>query len=671
MKSTSSLPLASLGALFVISCTSATVTSKAKTKTAIPNANLPPIEERELSGGQRHSHEIDVPAEHFVLVAVDQRGIDLIVRLYDPEGKMLQQVDSPSGDVGIESIAFTSKRPGTYRVEVAAFSKDAKPGRYAFKVERLEPAAKDRGGRVEQLMSRWRRDDAPGATLAIVQNGAIVHSRAYGMANLEHGVPNQPGTAFHVASVSKQVTAFAVTMLAEQGKLSLSDDVRKHLPEVPDFGKTITLEHLIHHMSGLRDQWVLSALSGTRLDDVISRDHILSLVRRQTELNFEPGAEFVYCNTGFTLLAEVVARVSGMSFSEWTRRNLFEPLGMKNSHFHDDHEKLIPGRADSYSADGAGYRKNVLSFANVGATSLHTTAEDMAKWLINLDDGRVGGPRVVNSVHERGVLTTGERIVFAAGLVHGEHRGLKNVGHGGADAGFRATTARYPDQGFGVVVMSNLASFPAGSIAQQIAEIYLEEHMTTPATNSKDATSGPPAASERLDDFVGQYRLQIGLVVTITRDGDKLVAQAPGQPPFVLEGTSDTEFTVRGLPVSVTFMRNQQGAVDKFMFNQGGQKMLGERVTLEKPVATRLEDYVGDYVSPELDTTYKLSVREGKLVAEHIRNGTISLTEDIKDEFSGSQWYFDKVRFHRDESGVVKQMLVSQGRMRNVRFIKQ
>ncbi|HZM99550.1 MAG TPA: serine hydrolase, partial [Pyrinomonadaceae bacterium] len=195
--------------------------------------------------------------------------------------------------------------------------------------------------KVDQLFATWDKPESPGAAIAVIKDGIVVYKRGYGSANLEYNVPITPQTVFHVASVSKQFTAFAIALLASQGKLSLDDDIRKHLPEVPDFGKKITVRHLIHHTSGLRDQWTLLGMAGWRLDDVITKEHIMKMVRYQRELNFDPGAENLYSNTGYTLLAVIVERVSGQSFREYTEANIFKPLGMTNTHFHDDHEEIV------------------------------------------------------------------------------------------------------------------------------------------------------------------------------------------------------------------------------------------------------------------------------------------------------------------------------------------
>src|SRR6185436_1924774 len=234
--------------------------------------------------------------------------------------------------------------------------------------------------KVDKLFANWDKPDSPGAALIVVKDGAVVYKRGYGSANLEYNIPITPATVFHVASVSKQFTAFAITMLAKAGKLSLDDDIHKYLTELPDFGQKITIRHLLHHTSGLRDQWELLAMAGWRLDDVITKEHILKMVRHQKELNFSPGQEYLYCNTGYTLLAVIVERITGQSFREYMQETIFKPLNMTGTHFHDDHEMIVKNRAYSYRPYGPqDFKLSALNYANVGATSLFTTVEDMAR----------------------------------------------------------------------------------------------------------------------------------------------------------------------------------------------------------------------------------------------------------------------------------------------------
>ena len=466
---------------------------------------------------------------------------------------------------------------------------------------------------IDAVFADMRRAGSPGAQLAVIQDGEITFSRGYGEAQIEHGVRITPRTVFHVASVSKQFTAMAVTMLAARGALSLDDPVRKHLSYVPLFPHRVTVRQMIHHTSGIRDQWQLLALSGWRLDDVITTDQILGLMERQRELNFEPGAEYLYSNRGYTLLGEVAAAVSGMSFVEFTESEIFAPLGMTRTHFHDDHRHVVADRAYSYAplpaggdddgaeadddarlgaaAHHAGFTKSVLSYANAGATSLFTTAEDLARWLDNFRHHAVGGAAVMAAMQTRGVLADGDTIPYAHGLIIGEHRGLRTVGHSGGDAGFRTQATWYPDANTGVVVLANVANGNPGGRARQVAEIVLADLFAEQEEEGEEG-GAPPAAAD-------------------------------SEPP-------------------------------------------------ESPGPVEPAGYEGTYYSPELDAIYHLRASgDGGLVLHHVRHGGIALRpRPAPDEFLADAWFMRNVRFERGAGGAVTSMRVGGGRVRNLLFVR-
>jgi CubicO group peptidase (beta-lactamase class C family) len=266
--------------------------------------------------------------------------------------------------------------------------------------------------------------DSPGLAVVVVQNGEVLLRRGYGLANLEHRVAITPSTVFDIASVSKQFTGLAISILVEEGKISLEDDVRDHIPEMADFGHPVTVDHLVHHTSGIRDWPGTLGVAGWRMDDVISFDQILTFAFNQEDLNFVPGAEYTYSNTGFNLLAEVVARATGQSFREWTWENLFEPLGMTATHFHDDHTEVVPNRAYGYSRGPGGTWHAVPNgLTALGSSSLYTSVDDLAKWVMNFDDPKAGSPSALDRMKTRGVLNDGSRIGYAFGVNIGEYRG--------------------------------------------------------------------------------------------------------------------------------------------------------------------------------------------------------------------------------------------------------
>ncbi len=526
---------------------------------------------------------------------------------------------------------------------------------------------------VDKLFSQWDKPDSPGASLAVIKKGEVIYKKGYGSANLEYDVPITPSTVFHVASVSKQFTAFSVAMLASQGKLRLNDDIHKYLPEVPDFGRSITIWHLIHHISGMRDQWELLAVAGWRLDDVITKEHILKMVKNQKELNFEPGEQYLYCNTGFTLLAEIVARVTGKSFREWTEKNIFEPLNMPDTQFYDDHERIVKNRAYSYvPVRDDGFKKRRLNYANVGATSLFTTAEDMAKWVKNFDDGHVGGTDVIDQMHEQGILNDGKKISYAFGLVIGEHKGLKTVSHSGGDAGYRSHVVRFPEQEFAVVVLSNLGSFNTSRIAGDVADIYLAN-----VIKKKEKKTKPVEKKEIepdiswYEEFADKYYFEPGLIMTITKEKNQLMLQRDGGPKVRLIPESYTEYSIPNRDGKLTFQMNNVGDVTKLVFTLGDNVMTGVKFEPANLSAYQLEEFVGDYHSDELGTNYTLVILDGKLVAQHQRHSDIQLNPTKKDMFLGGQWFFRQVRFTRDSGNQITGFRLSGGRVRNLRFDKK
>lgn len=527
--------------------------------------------------------------------------------------------------------------------------------------------------KVDQLFATWDKPESPGAAIAVIKDGAVVYKRGYGSANLEYNVPITPHTVFHVASVSKQFTAFAIALLASQGKLSLDDDIRKHLPEVPDFGKKITIRHLIHHTSGLRDQWTLLGMAGWRLDDVITKEHIMKMVRHQKELNFDPGAENLYSNTGYTLLAVIVERVSGQSFRDYTEANIFKPLAMTNTHFHDDHERIVKNRAYSYSSIGAGggFKAAPLNYANVGATSLFTTAEDLARWVINFEDKKIGGADVIKQMQHQGVLNNGKQLGYAFGLGIGPYRGLNTVGHAGGDAAYRSFAFWFPDQRFGVVVLSNFGSLNPQQMAMKIADLYLADKLAAeppkPAPIERTAVKVDPAI---FDVYAGRYLLDGRTLVTITKEDNKLMGQAAGQSKSELIPQSETTFFVKEANSELTFERDEKGNVVRFAMKSGSQNQSARRLN-SPATATQLTEFAGDYYSPELGTSYTLILKDGKLVAQHRRHDDIPLTELEGDLFSTNRWFFQTVQFTRDSEKRITGFRLSSGRVRNVRFDRQ
>lgn len=524
---------------------------------------------------------------------------------------------------------------------------------------------------IDSLFADYDDINKPGATVAVVKDGEIVFKKGYGSANLEYNIPNSAATIFQIGSVSKQFTVFAILLLEKQGKLSLDDDIRKYMPEVPDFGKIITLRHLATHTSGLRDKSYLLSIAGWRMDDVITKEHVLKLVSKQKELNFNPGDEFSYSNTGFTLLAEVVSRVSDSSFAEFTKANIFEPLKMSNSFFYDDHEKIVKNRAYSYYTDSIGIKKSVMNYSSVGATGLFTTVEDLSRWSINFSNIKVGDATIINKMNTPAVLNNGETFGGALGQFVGEYKGLKEIQHGGLHAGYRSYLTRFPDEGLALVVLSNSAEFNPVDMAHKVLGIYLKDKIRVePKMKEENPFEKITINQKILNTYVGDFELQKEYILTITEENSRLSFKSTGQPISTLIALSNTEFKLKDIEAKIEFVTNEENNVESIKIHQGGQIMNAPRIKKLDKTSVNLSEFSGEFYSEELSTTYNFNVVNGNLVAKHKRLSDFNLNLIKKDVFIGDTQFFGQIEFIRNNDAAVTGCKVSNSRVRNLFFEK-
>lgn len=631
-----------------------------------------------LIAGDTHRYTVKMCADMFAYFVLLQDGIDAMITTYAPDGKKIRSFDSPNRRKGPEPVILFSDIKGNYVLEVTALEEKGYQGKYNLTWEKLEHKGSTPEKQIDQYFTAWNNKDVPGAAIAVEKDGKLIFAKGYGSAEPEYNIPITPKTIFHIASLSKQFTCFSILLLEKEGKLSINDDIRKYIPEVPDFGKVITLNNLMHHTSGLRDQWELLAMAGWRLDDIITKDQILRLVTRQKELNFNPGEAFLYCNTGFTLLAEVVARVSGQSFPEFTRTHIFEPLKMTNTLFYDNCENLVKNRAYSFYADSTGIKKSILSYSTIGATSLFTTVEDLCLWAENFENPIVGGKDITDRMNLRGILNNGDTISYAMGQDLSRYKGLRMAAHSGADAGYRSFLVRFPDQRFSVNVLSNMASFDAPGTGLAVADIYLKDKEVAPAPESAvdESKETADAGEIKVDhnllvSYCGQYELQPGNIASISLENETLYASAPGLAKTTMNALSYNEFTVKVVSAKVAFLKNDSGKISKMKVNMNGQEIYANRLPDFDPGKINLSEYTGDFHSDELSTTYSFIVESGKLIARHFRTGDVILSAVKPDQFTGSQWYFSSVEFVRNSSGIITGIKVTGGRTRNMKFAKQ
>jgi CubicO group peptidase (beta-lactamase class C family) len=542
--------------------------------------------------------------------------------------------------------------------------------------EKNTPVAKLDGNRpIDELFRAWDRPDSPGAAVAVVDHGKIVYEKGFGCANLEYGIPIKPDTIFHVASVSKQFTAMAVVLLEQDGKLSIEDDVHKYLPELPDYGHPITLRNLLQHTSGIRDQWATLGLAGWDLKDVITQNQILRLLFRQKELNFPPGTKWLYSNGGFTLLAEVVKRVSGQPLPQFCAERIFGPIGMSHTHFHLKLEEIVPNRAYSYASSDHGFVFAPLNYANVGATSLFTTAGDLARWLDNFREPKVGNKAAIARLEEEGVLSSGKKTGYALGLFVGTYRGLRTISHDGGDAGYRATVLWFPDQQLGITIVSNLGNFNPGALARKVSDILLARAFTKPKVPEPVAPHHEAIKIDPVlfDKFVGRYESDEspGFILTYTREGDRFYTQAVGQPRFEMLPESETKFFLKDLDAQVTFLIDPDGKVTRLIHHQGGRDHPAHRLASLPEGGQELAEFVGVYWSEELETQYTFFLKDGRLLGIHAHHGEFPLTHNTSDKFGTPLWFMHDVGFLRDEAGKITGATLGGGRVAGVHFVRK
>lgn len=527
---------------------------------------------------------------------------------------------------------------------------------------------------IKKIDSVFRAFDStsPGYAVAIMQKGEVIFQKGYGMANLEYAAPITPNTIFHIASESKQYVAFCMLLLEKEGKLSIDDDIRKYLDYVPDFGYKITIRHLIHHTSGLRDQWQLLANAGWQLDDVITQEHVIKLVSKQKALNAIPGEEFNYCNTGYTLMAEIVKKVSGLTLRQYCDKNIFQPLGMKDTHFHDNYQELVPGRAYSYIQTGAKkYVHAVLSYSIVGATSLFTTVSDELKWVHNYETGQVGGKELIEKMYQTGVLNDGRKLDYAFAVAVDKYKGWKRIGHGGADAGYRTYVCRFPEKEIAIAVFSNLGSTNPNDMSGKVASILFPEKPAEPASPS--SANIAYADSNLLKKLPGNYISTKGQTLKLTWREGKLMASIPATAParewkLIVKGNNRLEAENQNQTFVLNAPADRMDSIRSFGLASLNDAHQFKRLPSD-PQKIGAE-FNGKYFSDEVEAFYTITETNGQLKMEHRKFNTVPLKYIGPDQFTLPYWWMSHIRFLRDTKGKIVAFEVNAGRIQKLRYDK-
>ncbi|QNK64355.1 serine hydrolase [Pedobacter sp. PAMC26386] len=525
---------------------------------------------------------------------------------------------------------------------------------------------------MDTVFKKYNHLKGPGAAVAIIQDGKIIFKKSYGLASLENNQLITSASVFDIASLSKQFTGFAISTLIQEGKISITDNIRKYLPWVPNFGKVITIDELLYHSSGLRDYPDALMAAGWRYSELATLDDVTQLVKHQKELDFVPGTEQSYSNTGYVLLAAIVEKVSGEPFPKWMDERMFKPLKMTSSFVIDDSGRIIPGLATSYYTTDQGYAKYTDRLTAYGSGSIYSSLDDLIKWVIHFQEMlRQKNPVYLRMIN-KGTLANGEKLPYGFGLDIGEDHGLPTISHTGAWVGYRTNIRNYPEQHFALITLSNADDNElTGTYAGQIVPLFLKDHFKTNEIAILKAKPTLELPANILKKYTGDWQLSppANKVFTFVIDSGHLVCRV-GTFSSKLEAKSTNTFLIPTDNSAITFTTASLLNYHSATFSIAGKKTEKQQKSLNfSPDKEQLKKYTGTYYSSELQTFYKIRVENGKLFVYHFRRGDFEITPVSKqpNEFMGS---IGKINFYFNPHQKVTGFKLSGDRMRNVRFEK-
>jgi CubicO group peptidase (beta-lactamase class C family) len=619
---------------------------------------------------------VDFGANTYLYGVCMQLTVDVQVSLYDSAGSSLGLFDGPG--TGPETFSFEISEAGRYMLEVAPFEEET--GDYTLELKVVEPLATDPEKRADQLFYPYMEEGVPGGVVGVIKDGQLVFSKAYGLADLTFGIPFDVSTPTNIGSVSKQFTAMAILLLEQEGKLSLEDDVRKYIPELPDLGEVVRIKNMLNHTNGFREVYNLMPMTGWKGEDVLRRQEVIEMLKRQEKLQNAPGEEYNYNNSAFILLAEIVERISGEKFPVWMEENVFAPLEMTSTLVRTNPVTLIPGASQGYTLDSLAYKETGDLYAAYGAGGIYTTPADFARWMSNFNDPVLGGKEVIALLVRVDTLNNGDTMTYARGIGVEKIRGLSVYSHGGADLAHRAFATYFPEINSGVVAFSNNANFNARKIAIEMAEVYFGEMMEPKEKEAVDKEGedieGEEASmaeivvpEDLLQSYAGRYIIAgMGMVLEYSVKDGVLKMNMEGQPEASLTPLSLSEFKYEAQQASILFKTNDQGKVSGAVHSQGGQKYNLEAIPPYEPTMEEIRAFTGSYFSKELDVFYNLEIRDSTLVILLRNTPEIKLSVLKEDVYKGDVFFIGEVEFQRDKAGRVTGFEASNGRTKGIGF---
>ncbi len=525
---------------------------------------------------------------------------------------------------------------------------------------------------VDNIFQAWHTPNSPGCGLGIIQDGKLIYAKGFGMANLEYDIPNSPNSVFRIGSTSKQFTAACIVLLSQQGKLSLDQTLDEFFPEFPEYAKTITVKHLLNHTSGIRDYLGVAYLKGLRDDDYYENKDIMKWLINQSDLNFIPGDEFLYSNSGYWLLGQIVEVASGMNMADYAAQEIFKPLNMTNTHFHNDHTQIVKNRASGYVPMGeADFRISMTTLDMIGDGGIFTTINDVKKWDDAYYQSDILNQDFWNIMTTPGVLNSGEVIDYACGLVVDDYKGLKTVSHGGAFVGFRAELLRFPNQRCTVAIFANRGDANPTRMAYKVADLILKDSFKEePEILVPDEVEiSLPEVEFSIEQMAGTYEIEPGMSLSLSVKNDSLnVEQGWNGATYNIQRVMGNTFQIPGQDgLSFIFSMLENDFTQQMTVMQGGQATPTYRREEVDTASINLSEYLGDFYSQEMDVIYHFDLMNDKLKL------SVGNREGAECDFSEEDIFYSPYgicRFERN-NGKVRGFVLDSGRVKNLKFQKQ
>jgi CubicO group peptidase (beta-lactamase class C family) len=517
--------------------------------------------------------------------------------------------------------------------------------------------------KVDSLLEQSYQKNNPGVALAIIEQGKTIYSGQRGISNMEYKIPITDSTAFHIASVSKQFTAFLAVSLEKEGKLSLDDDIRKYLPELKNLPYKISLRQLANHTHGLTNLYELAQLKGIEPGDQMTHKDVVTMLLHIKQVNFKPGEKFEYNNTGFALLAEIIERVCGKPFQEVLKDKIFTPLQMSNSLAVDMSSLIVKNKAYSYRLKSGQYENYAFNLMANGSSGISTTINDLSKWVINMQYPSSEDREIFGEMIKPYTLNSGETIRYGLGLETKTYKGLELVFHGGGDAGYRSYILNIPKYQFSVIILGNNNDFKPFELVYQIVDLFLKEYeIETPLPIKTSYTT------QELKRFTGTYEMFPGSLFNIIAENNTLYYQAfSSDKRMQLPIIGDGIFANPYLPISYfSFDKNI------CTYHIADFKYASQKVTVTPPILNKADliKFAGIYKNEEFNIEYELIVENNELVAQHSSNEDIILHPFAKNSFYSDEGFFGKLVFKKNKKGNFSGFSLSGQNLNHILFGK-